>query len=36
MLVCTHAVLIVLYACVLYFCVHLFGAVEHVSCGKVL
>ena len=34
MIVWTPAVLSVLYACVLY--LHLFSAVEHVSCGKAL
>ena len=37
MIVWTHAVLGVLYACVLYFSYfHLFSAIEHVSHGKVL
>ena len=34
MIVWTPALLSVLYACVLY--LHLFGAIEHVSHGKVL
>ena len=36
MIMWTPAVLSVLYACVLYFCLHLFSAIEHVSHGKAL
>ena len=37
MIAWTPAVLKVLYACVLYFCIlHLFSATEHVSHGKAL